>query len=737
MNLKNPLITLLLCTCIPLGLGAPRLSLGADKAAPYWRSLPPVTQGQNLQDCAQKLDAKKGGWCEIRSKGAEPSIAAVWPKNLEKRTRMIMGPRSVLTAWNSGAIDQKRKRMYFHGGGHADYGGNEVYEFDLMTGKWSRLTDPSPLDHLYVAILAKGNRPARYCWVQDTRKVPSSSHTYDGFEFNPRTETIVLLAFGAANGACFDDKTGKFANDSRVRTDFRGSGGVYEFNPSRSETRNGLAPLSWRRVLDWKYPRPLLEPLPDGNMLAGTQTVRWYLTVADGRFKLGGKQSSNPDAGDGTATYDPTRNLLWTVFRNYLMGFAMNGSKVMQFRRGPINGKALQVDKRGNLVTWSGSSVIGILNPDEKKPQWRSLEWGGHGPEVGDFKVYGKWRYLPDFDLFVGISRHNTGMWIYRHPTDAKMTVWSTLNPQKLVNDAAEGSVVVIPPGVYGSGLLVRKSLTLKLLGADLRDVAARKGVINVNCDGCKVVIEDFVVDGRWSDCLRGNCAGIKAEGINFDLTVRRAHISNTVMGILTDNRGGSLLIEDSLVENTNRSRRSRTLGHGVYAGNIDSLVLRNSSIRSPFGRGHILKSRAPRTLVENSRLLGLEGRHSRSIDFPCGGELVVKNSAIHHGDQTDNNDVIGVALELKNCRDWGRPSKVTISDTKIVIDRDGSPDEPAFNYGPTVLLHWKGEVVGANVVGNEIVNPEGSPFLWNYGAELVPDQSAKNHFATTTDRNW
>ena len=73
----------------------------------------------------------------------------------------------------------------------------------------------------------------------------------------------------------------------------------------------------------------------------------------------------------------------------------------------------------------------------------------------------------------------------------------------------------------------------------------------------------------------------------------------NTVMGILTDNRGGRLVVEDSLIENTGLNDRSSTLGHGLYAGGIDSLIMRRSTIRAVNSAGHTLKSRALETILE------------------------------------------------------------------------------------------------------------------------------------------
>src|SRR3546814_1403457 len=52
---------------------------------------------------------------------------------------------AVLGAWNGGAFDRARGEFRVHGGGHADYGGNEVYAFDFATLTWTRETNPQPL----------------------------------------------------------------------------------------------------------------------------------------------------------------------------------------------------------------------------------------------------------------------------------------------------------------------------------------------------------------------------------------------------------------------------------------------------------------------------------------------------------------------------------------------------------------------------------------------------------------
>ncbi len=291
---------------------------------------------------------------------------------------------------------------------------------------------------------------------------------------------------------------------------------------------------------------------------------------------------------------------------------------------------------------------------------------------------------------------------------------------QQLIDAAPPGAVVSVAPGIYDGGVTIAKPITLRMKGALVRGSAEGKGVILVKTRG-PVVIEDFTAtDGLG--CSGGNCAGVKIEDRDFDVTLRRAHIANQVMGVLTSNRGGALVIEDSLIEE--EGHPDSALSHLVYAGVIDRLVVRNSTLRRSRHLGHLLKSRARETIVERSRLLGLDGRHSRSIDLPCGGRLVVRDSVIQHGRFSDNADLFSVGTEPKIC--WRvRPGDVVLENNWIVSDRVAVSDDPQKTPEPNTLFSWWAD--GANRLlasGNRFVNIA----RWQ-GEEswIVPDVAAAN----------
>lgn len=63
-----------------------------------------------------------------------PSAAPWWGSN---------GHGSIITAWCSGAWDETLRKLFITGGGHADYGGNEVYAWDAVTSTFFRLNNPT------------------------------------------------------------------------------------------------------------------------------------------------------------------------------------------------------------------------------------------------------------------------------------------------------------------------------------------------------------------------------------------------------------------------------------------------------------------------------------------------------------------------------------------------------------------------------------------------------------------
>ena len=128
-------------------------------------------------------------------------------------------------------------------------------------------------------------------------------------------------------------------------------------------------------------------------------------------------QGLNHSASDGIQVYDSGRGLVWSLHRKVLLAFnAQTGKLQHKIDATVSHGKSLAINKDGMLVSWDGAAGIYVLDPDAEVPIWKFLDWSGSGPDEGDRRVYGKWVYLEEHDVFAGIATHKTGFWIYRHP---------------------------------------------------------------------------------------------------------------------------------------------------------------------------------------------------------------------------------------------------------------------------------------------------------------------------------
>lgn len=632
-----------------------------------------ATARVTLADCTRKLDAQGGGWCEMS--GA--TIADVFPKGLNDQVRGWTGPASVLIAWNGAAWDAKRRKWYFHGGGHSDYGGNEVYEFDVDKATFTRLTDPADV-------------PAKTAAVKCPPPVsgPRSSHTYDGFIFSTVTDTAWL--FPGVAGYC----NGGMASLG---------GEMWEFNPDATQSRNGIPPLSWRRapvempaeLQKGAYPRT--AELPDGTIVYWSNHRGGTFNPRTGEWKGIG---SRADYGDGNAVYDPVHKVIWESAGAFLRmtptGMPQKASGSMF---GVRPGAGLAVDGAGTVFAWSGGPTV--VRYDADKNQWQA-SLSSTGPDSGT--VYSKWVFLPKEGVFMGYAKPTTGVWIYKPPKDG----WQTLperSAQSYIDAAPEGSKVTIPPGLYAAGIQIDKDLAVDLTGVRFdRPVGGKANVVVENPKRhIKVTITGYDMPGAK---INGNGASIRAD-YDYDLTVQHFHVRDSNMGILTGNHGGRLVLEDGLIE---EACCGSDLSHGVYMGLGKELVMRHVTVTNLRRLGHLVKSRALSTTIEDCKLVGGEGRYSREIDIPNGGHIVIRRNFIEKGPNTDNADSMAIGAEAGHPEKPGGetlPTSLEYVQNVVVFDRWGAASEPAHDAGPSELGKWRHMPAGTpiDVSGNTFVN--------------------------------
>jgi hypothetical protein len=492
---------------------------------------------------------------------------------------------------------------------------------------------------------------------------------------------------------------------------------LWEFNPSRTETRNGLAPLAWRRLPDLNRTvnRRLrltgATPLPNGGFFVANGPRTGVFDPIAGDFTY---HRDHPDHSFGTTIYDATRDTAYAIYnRVFLAGRnAPSPAQPFQFPLAQATltpaflsgASGLAVDKRGNLLGWSGRKEV--MRYDVAANRWR-VYFHKVGPS-GDGRVFNKWVYVESDDVFVGITDWLDGPWVYKLPP-GEGALLSPASAQSFVDAAAPGSSVTVPPGTYPGGLRIAKPLTVNLKGVTLTGIVDRKGVILVDNTPGPVTIEEF--ETTLAPNAHSNIAGLRIQG-GGDVALRRSRIAFAEMGILTGNEGtGKLTVEESVIEEIGGGG----LSHGIYFGVGDTLVVRNTTVRRGHNNGHLIKSRARKTVIDRVRALALDGNSSRELEFPCGGDIAVTGSVVQKGPDTDNAESIAVNIESAkalgnagNCgANDGQATRFAFRGNWLIFDRTGLPPERQHAAGANEFGKWRAlppdtpiEVSGNSIVG-------------------------------------
>jgi len=169
-------------------------------------------------------------------------------------------------------------------------------------------------------------------------------------------------------------------------------------------------------------------------------------------------------------------------------------------------------------------------------------------------------------------------------------------------------------------------------------------------------------------------------------------HFFDSENGILTSKNTGVILIEDSRFENLGKGGQA----HGVYI-HSGELIIRRSVFISSKDEGHEIKSRAARTIIEDSVVASLGGRDSFLIDIPDGGEAIIRRNLLQEGPASANYHAVAFAAE----GDKYENSHITIEDNVILMDRRYS-----------IIVLTKGHV--ANFERNVVI---GDTRIYKFGA--------------------
>jgi hypothetical protein len=213
---------------------------------------------------------------------------------------------------------------------------------------------------------------------------------------------------------------------------------------------------------------------------------------------------------------------------------------------------------------------------------------------------------------------------------------------------AGDGDIVEIEAGVYRGDVAVWNQRRLTIRGvngaarlfADGRS-AEGKAIWVIRRGDFDIANIDFI-GSRVSD---GNGAGIRFEGGH--LRISHCLFWDNQMGLLTS--GGEQVSDAKLSVVDSEFAYSHVdgrWGHNLYVGAIAELTVTGSYFHHA-GRGHLLKSRARRSLVLYNRLTDeAGGRASYELDFPNGGDVRVLGNIVQQQSQTDHSTLIAYGEE-------------------------------------------------------------------------------------------
>ena len=290
----------------------------------------------------------------------------------------------------------RRGPWFCSGGGHGNYFGNELYAFDIAKSKWSRLTDPFIATHEVLT--------AEYPLAEFPDGSPLPPHTYDYVEYDPSTDSIVVLK------------------------------GLQRLNVSGNPYSSGPPHIFDVGIRKWIRGRGHGYPVLSGGYSAYDSRRKVIWTESPGRQTAGLRSfdpsKSNPDGtrgswsvefgrtgivADSVAAYDPQRDLLvFTRFRKgadeiYAIDLKNPDAGALRLRQAgsapapePAHGWEWSARRQSFLYWRRGGDVYEFKPPTGN---WQQAEWrwslltsGANstapGPMKRDNGVYGRFRVV-------------------------------------------------------------------------------------------------------------------------------------------------------------------------------------------------------------------------------------------------------------------------------------------------------------------------------------------------------
>jgi hypothetical protein len=301
--------------------------------------------------------------------------------------------QNIIPNWNGGVADTARNRLIVWGGGHTDYGGNEVYALDLNNLTFVRLNNPSP-----------ANTGGCVDALSDGK--PNSRHTYAGLSYVPGLDEMV------ATGGSLACSNGTEANDlwtlsmaNLQWTKICGSGNPCGYNNGLNGKISAYDPNTKNVYIDdrdYLYAfNTTSQALSRVTSLSNTLHTNAEIDPVRKRMYV---------AGDGAIYYadiDPSSSGYGSTTNIALGGCSSPaGSVYPGMAYDPV---------RDKMVLWSGGNTIYEITLSGTTPTCSANTsfGGGPGAQQGN-GTHGRFRYFPSLGVFALVNDASQNAWALR-----------------------------------------------------------------------------------------------------------------------------------------------------------------------------------------------------------------------------------------------------------------------------------------------------------------------------------
>ncbi|MBI3900024.1 MAG: hypothetical protein HY308_17285 [Gammaproteobacteria bacterium] len=344
-----------------------------------------------------------------------------------------VGCPAIVDAWGGGAFDPVHRKMLIWGGGHADYYGNEVYSFDLRTGKWERLTDPTLGSYVTCSDTSLTGCVRNMDPLLDGN--PNSRHTYGGLQYMTHLNRFFSQGGALAPSGVRAQVTWLFNVESRTWN-----------HPAPTAANPSVIPQWYGMASGYDPTSGLVLMASENGLSAFDASANTWTGLAS--FNYTPFWPRYAVSGNKHGAVDTKRHLFWVVGVNDIMVWDIPHAKMVTNDWGTSGGGAytnyprtknyVDPDPAKNQVFTSGGGDIYDANApgfdyDSKADQF--VAWKGGTPYVLDLATktwtiksatgapvsqvtngtYGRWRYLERYNVFILVNSVTGNIYFYKN----------------------------------------------------------------------------------------------------------------------------------------------------------------------------------------------------------------------------------------------------------------------------------------------------------------------------------